>query len=313
MTIGRSSSRIADIDSLARRQISVPRTLRGRKAVHAAQGLAGAFTLIELLVVIAIIAILAAMLLPVLSRAKCRAQALNCMSNTRQLMQAVHLYSGDNREYFPMNVHGSVAQSGATINSSGGYYPWIMGWLTWDLSPHNTNSLYLTSDDYAVLAKYSARAKKIYKCPADNRVSPIQAQRGWTERVRSMSMNSAVGKGNKTATDSLLNCEKIFEKLTDVNRPNPANLWVFVDEHPDSINDGAFFNAQNNYEWIDSPSNQHCGNSCGFAFADGHSEIHRWRSSILKLRLTFQDLARIPVTPQDPDFAWIIERTSYPR
>jgi prepilin-type processing-associated H-X9-DG protein len=265
-----------------------------------------------LLVVIAIIAILAAMLLPALAKAKTKAQGIMCMSNTRQLMQAVHLYGGDNRDYFPMNVDGSVAQSGAPIGSNGGYYPWIMGWLTWDLSPHNTNSLYLTSDNYAVLARYSAAAQKIYKCPADNRVSGPQAQRGWTERVRSVSMNGAVGKGVRPATDGLLNCEKIFEKMSDVTRPGPANLWVFLDEHPDSINDGAFFNAQKTYEWIDMPSNQH-NNACGFAFADGHSEIHKWRSSVTKIKLTFQDLTRQPVTPQDVDFLWTIERTSYPR
>ena len=271
------------------------------------------FTLIELLVVIAIIAILAGMLLPVLGKAKTKGQGIMCMNNTRQLMQAVNMYSGDNRESFPMNVHGGVSQSGAVINPvPGAYYPWVMGWLTWDTSPHNTNSLYLTSDNYSVLARYAGRSQKIFKCPADNRVAPLQARIGWTERVRSVSMNGAVGRGNKLATDDLLNCERVFEKTTDVNRPTPAELWVFVDEHPDSINDGAFFNAQRNLQWIDQPSNQHNG-ACGFAFADGHSEIHKWRGSMLPRKVMFQDLARQGVAASDPDFQWIIARTSYPR
>jgi len=271
------------------------------------------FTLIELLVVIAIIAILAAMLLPALSKAKLKAQGIMCMNNTHQLMVAVHIYSGDNREYFPMNVHGGVAQSGVPITQTPGtYYPWVMGWLDWGTSPHNTNTLYLTSENYSVLARYAGKSQKVFKCPADSRLHSSQTRLGWTDRVRSVSMNGAVGIGNKAATDGLLNCEKVFTKTTDVNRPTPANLWVFVDEHPDSINDGAFFNAQRNAEWIDLPSNQH-NNACGFAFADGHSEIHKWRGSVTKYPVKFVDWSRTSVSLQDPDFSWLLQRTSYPR
>ena len=270
------------------------------------------FTLIELLVVIAIIAILASMLLPALSKAKSKAQGISCMSNTKQLMLAVQLYSTENNEYFPMVTHGGEAQSGRKISASAGYYPWVMGWLTWDTSAHNTNTLFLTDPDYAVLANYSASSAKIYKCPADNYVHPTQRNRGFKERVRSVSMNGAVGFGNKTPTDSLLNCEKLFVKTTDVTSPEPSNLWVFVDEHPDSINDGAFFNAQNSAEWIDLPGNQH-NNACGFSFADGHSEIHKWKGSVTRYPIRMTDFSRTPVARTDVDYRWIVDRTSAPR
>lgn len=275
---------------------------------HRAKG----FTLIELLVVIAIIAILASMLLPALAKAKTKAQGILCMSNGKQLMLATTLYSGDFRDEFPMVTHGGSAQAGAAINEANvnSERPWVTGWLTWDTSSHNTNTLYLVDPRYAVLANYSAGSAKLYKCPADNRVSVTQRGKGWTERARSISANGAIGRGNKTASDGLLQCEKLFIKFTDVDRPSPSLLWMYLDENPDSINDGAFFNAQRDRRWIDMPANYHNG-AGGLAFVDGHSEIKKWKTTVLLEK--WGDFRYSPPTVRagDHDWGWLLDRTSY--
>src|SRR5437868_1336167 len=119
------------------------------------------FTLIELLVVIAIIAILAAMLLPALAKAKQKTQGVYCMNNTRQLTISWTMYAGDYGERFPINNHGGAAKNGADTTS------WIAGWLDWTSSTDNNNTLFLTDDRWAKLANYNSRSAKLYKCPAD--------------------------------------------------------------------------------------------------------------------------------------------------
>jgi len=266
-----------------------------------------AFTLIELLVVIAIIAILAAMILPALTKAKQKAQGIYCMNNVKQLMLAWQMYLHDNNDKIVISLHGGQAQGGA-----GGQYGvgWVEGWLDWGIGSDNTNLDFLISDKYALLGGYVGKSKNIFKCPADVFLSPAQRARGWTERVRSVSGNIGVGQGN--ATDGPWDpIYKHFIKSSDMIYPGPTGTWVFLDEHPDSMNDAGFFNPRAN-NWVDMPAAYHNG-ACGFAFADGHAEIHKWRTTMAKPRsrqVLFTNGGDMPSAlgggANDPDIRWMI-------
>jgi len=236
-----------------------------------------AFTLIELLVVIAIIAILAAMLLPALSSAKIKAQAIACMNNSRQIMLAWQMYNGDNNDRIVQSYHGGAAQGGA-IAADPKAAPWVVGWLDWGTSPDNTNILFLIDENYAKLGKYFAKNKNVFKCPADVYMSSPQRNRGWSGRVRSMSGNIGIGEGNAEACGCWDGLYKHIKKVGEFIYPGPTDTWVYLDEHPCSINDAGFFNPHAG-SWVDQPASYHNG-AADFAFADGHSEIHKWLDSL---------------------------------
>jgi len=227
------------------------------------------FTLIELLVVIAIIAILAAMLLPALSKAKQRTQAVYCMNNCRQMMIAWLSFTHDNND--SMVSTGSVGSS------------WVSGWLDWTTSSDNTNTLFLLDDQYSMLGTYLGKSKNIFKCPADKRVSSQQQSKGWTERCRSLSVNAWLGNPTvapgQPGAGSFGGIYKYCAKTSALTIPGPVETFVFVDEHPDSINDGSFFPPQSAGQFVDIPATYH-NLACGFSFADGHTEIHKWQGAL---------------------------------
>jgi hypothetical protein len=254
-------------------------------------------------------------LLPALSKAKCRAQGISCMSNTKQLMFGWLQYATDNADRVVNNF--GQAETAVEISAKT-YRNWVNDNMYWTTAQDITNVAMLKAGPLNV---YFGGNIGIFKCPADSFLSAAQRAAGWTARLRSYSMNSYFGPYNPTWTSDGNNFFPAYRQFLKLGAtPNPVNFFVMLDEHPDSINDGYFLNNGdiNSFDhWGDLPASYHCG-SCGFSFADGHSEIHKWRSRVTILPVTFAGgFPGYPFSSDPPngskDAQWITSRMTVRR
>ena len=213
--------------------------------------------------VIAIIAILASLLLPALARAKLQARRVKCVSNLKQLQLGDEMYKNDNKDYLMPNAPANITSNSLIWCPSGSE--------DWGLSSLNTNiAVYLL----CLMAPYQVNQIGVYKCPCDT----VAAYNG--PRLRSYSMNGQVGIDNSTMTGYNAGYYS-YVKGSDIRCPSPSGLFVFLDENPESINDGYLeIFPGSPYGWPDIPAAD-MGYACGFSYADGHALAHTWQTRVL--------------------------------
>ena len=273
-----------------------------------------AFTLTELLATVAACGILLLLLVPAWADPRAGTKSFQCLNNMRQLAVAWTLYSSDNHDQLAFNMD-SRNNPQSPVYLYNGDPAWVTGVIDWTSQSYNTNTIEIISDKYSLLGSYLGRSTSVFACPATATfLSPAQRAAGFPQRCRSVSMNAAVGGGPKYAVfDFGWNQSSwyVAKKSTDFHSPAPGNVWVFMDEHPDCIDDGLMYTA--NYpvsELIELPGCQHEG-ACGITFADSHVDMQQWTGPVVLAhrQVTFTTAQQIPCSITDPDMFYLAQHT----
>jgi prepilin-type processing-associated H-X9-DG protein len=242
---------------------------------------------------LSVLTLLAVLALPALGHGTHKTKALECMENFRRLGLAWMLYANDHEGVLALSfLNGTPA--------------WVSGTLDWSPSSDNTNVLKLIDPRYGQLADYVGRDATVFKCPEDDYLSSVQRARGWKQRVRSYSCSGVIGPGYPGMTAIIGPDFAAITRLSEFRAPAPAECYAHLEEHPDSINDSAFF-TPNPSTWVDLPASFHT-RALNVSFADGHVELHQWQSSNTVQRVRFR-FPQAPVRPNDPDILWLRDRT----
>jgi prepilin-type processing-associated H-X9-DG protein len=243
------------------------------------------------------------MLLPSLGKAKTKAQGIVCLNNQKQLALGWILYAD--------SYNDDLVWNDLTPAGSG----WVRGVLDYNGSnPDNTNTVNLTDPQYAKLAPYTGGAAGIYKCPADR--STVKTKNGVFPRVRSLSMSQAMNSRDDWLGYLTKKKYVVFRKLSDLNRMGASKAYVFIDEHPDSINFGDFAVAMNDgvaptrIYIVDVPASYHNG-AGGLSFADGHAEVHRWLDPRTRQPVTGKYMwGSVQASPNNKDMVYLSDHAS---